>query len=142
SYYVTIGIGEVNDRWTLNFGIVDDTGTAAPVPTSTPTPKPVAPQPPAPQRNQVAPTPTPPPPPPTEMALSAGINRVVFRGPAGYSVDLFDSLVERLEFVYTWDEANGRWLRYVPGMPAYVNSLAWMEPGEYIISVTSAVTWD
>jgi len=28
-----------------------------------------------------------------------------------------------LRAVYTWDASTGSWLRYIPGVPAYVNTL-------------------
>ncbi|KAA0240787.1 MAG: hypothetical protein DYG91_10035 [Chloroflexi bacterium CFX7] len=31
--------------------------------------------------------------------------------------------------VYTWDAASGQWLRYIPGLPAFVNNLRTMEQG-------------
>ncbi len=129
SYYVTVGIGEYNDRWTADFGIYDD-NAATPAPTAVPA---------APVQSK----PAPPPPPPSELALTPGMTHVVYDGPAGWSADVFASLGSNLEFVYSWDEAHHRWLRYVPGEPPYVNSLAWVEPGlEYIIEVNSPGTWD
>ena len=124
-YYVTIGIGEVDDRWTTNFGIHDD--NVAP----TPAPAPTKPAPPA------LPTPKP------GIALSVGVTHATYSGPPGWSGDVFASLGPALEFVYTWDAAHQRWLRYVPGMPAYINSLAWVEPGhEYIVSVDRPAAWE
>lgn len=31
--------------------------------------------------------------------------------------------------VYTWDATTGQWLRYIPGLPAFVNNLLTMEQG-------------
>jgi hypothetical protein len=133
-YYVTIGIGEVNDRWTTNFGIHNDNG--APAPTATPAQANSSPPRQAPA--QAAPSPTPRP----SIPLEAGVTHAVYQGGAGWSSDVFASLGDSLQFVYTWDANQGRWLRYVPGMPDYINSLAWVEPGrEYIVSVTAAGTW-
>jgi uncharacterized protein YkwD len=131
SYYVTIGLGEHNDRWTTNFGIYND-NAAAPAP---------APVPAAPVHSKPAPVAAPPP--PSELALATGTTRVTYDGPAGWSSDVFASLGSALDFVYTWDAANQRWLRYVPGQAPYVNSLAWLEPGvEIVIGVNAAGTWD
>lgn len=130
-YYVTIGIGEVNDRWTTNFGIHNDSAPAQA--TQPPAPKPVATQPPAPARP--APTPRP------QLALTTGVNHVVYTGAAGWSVDVFANVGSSLEYVYTWDPVHQRWLRYVPGMPAYINTLAWVEPNrQYIVAVTAPST--
>jgi uncharacterized protein YkwD len=126
-YYVTIGIGEVNDRWTTNFGIHND--NAAPKPTLVPT--------------KAAPPPPPTPTPRPAIALAQGVAHVTYNGPAGWSSDVFASLGPALEFVYTWDAERGRWLRFVPGMPGYINSLAWVEPGrEYIVSLNTPGTWE
>ena len=133
-YYVTIGIGEVNDRWTTNFGIHNDNGAPAPTATAAQANAPAARQSPA----QPTPSPTPRP----SIALQAGVTHAVYQGAAGWSSDVFASLGHSLEFVYTWDADQERWLRYVPGMPDYVNSLAWVEPGrEYIVSVVAAGNW-
>ena len=132
SYYVTVGIGEHDDRWTANFGIFNDGAAAVPAPAAT-----VAPAAPVSQAKPAIPQP------PKAMKLGAGATRVVYAGPGGWSEDIFGSLGSSLEFVYTWDGAHGCWLRYVPGEPSYVNSLAWIEPGvEVIVGVTSAGTWE
>lgn len=145
-YYVTVGIGEVNDRWTTNFGIYNDSGASAPAPapTQAPAPAPAQASAPAPRAAQPAPTQPPAPaPPPSVMTLSAGTTHVAYTGEAGWSTDVFGSLGGSLRFVYTWDSTNERWLRYVPGLPDYINSLAWVEPGrDYIIAVSRAATWD
>jgi hypothetical protein len=50
------------------------------------------------------------------------------------------SLGGDVEWVYTW---NGvRWLRYVPGMPSYINTLTALQNGTtYIIAMERAGTW-
>jgi uncharacterized protein YkwD len=136
-YYVTVGVGEVNDRWTVDFGIHDDTAKAlAPaVPTATPTPKP-APIPTA------TPSPPPPPPAPAPGALQAGVNYAEYSGPVRTAEAAFSSLGTNLRFVYSWDPAHGEWLRYVPGMPPYINTLKRVQDGQsLVIAVGSAATW-
>jgi hypothetical protein len=128
-YYVTAGVGEVNDRWTVDFGIHDDSvkAIAQAAPTSTPTPKP----PPAPTA-----TPTP------VGALHDGVNYVQYSGPVQPAANAFAPLGANLRFAYWWDAPNGEWRRYIPGMPPFINTLTEVRPGEsLVVSVDSAATW-
>lgn len=144
SYYVVVGIGEVDDRWTTDFGIDDDSGKPeAPPPTATPSSSPPPAPSPAPTRAPVysnaAPASNTPEP---ALALAAGVTHVLYAGHAGPSSEVFKSLGGSLEFVYAWDETRGLWLRYIPGAPLYINSLGRVEPGrELIIAVNSPVSW-
>ena len=131
SYYTTIGVGRVGDRWTVDYGIVDDGGAPA---ASAPAPAPAAAAPAA---------PPPPPPPPPGIQLPAGTSLVTYGGSGGWTADLFAEVADRLLFVYRYDPARGEWLRYHPGAESWVNSLAWMEPGAYYVGMSSggAVHW-
>lgn len=157
SYYVTIGIGRVGDRWTVDFGIYDDSGAAQPAavitnreePTATPAPATATPVPPTPTAVPPTPTPVPPTPtatPPANLAggpwLAAGMTRMTYRGPTLPVAEATAMLGTNLRFVYALDPVTGHWQRYAPSAPAYVNTLATLESGrQYFIGVKSGVQW-
>lgn len=112
---------------------------APPDPTATSTPV-VITQPAAPQPQPTATPTTPAPPPPGAQEMSQGLNMTTYSGPTQPIRDALRSIGGHVEWVYTW---NGvRWLRYVPGMPSYINTLAQLETGTtYIIALKHEATW-
>jgi uncharacterized protein YkwD len=120
--------------------------TIAAQPTATPT-QVVVQQPAAPAQPTLAPLPTatrPAPPPPAGVPesrnLGTGINMVTYTGETQPVAPALASIAGDVEWVYTW---NGvRWLRYVPGMPPYINTLTVLQNGTtYIIAMERAGTW-
>jgi len=87
------------------------TATATPA-ASTRTPTPVA-------------TPT-----PGSLLLSAGANLVGWPGGNLDADDALEPLANVIAVVYRWDNENGTWERYAPGLPPYVNSLRRVVQGE------------
>jgi hypothetical protein len=69
-----------------------------------------------------APSPTPSPPPPYGVTLEQGWNLVML--PAGPIEEVMERFAGCFASVYEWRPAEGRWLRFAPGAPAYVNTLA------------------
>jgi hypothetical protein len=99
-------------------------------------------QPAAPQNQPAAPTrPTAAPEPPATQEMSQGLNMVTYSGPTMPVREALQPIGGHVEWVYTW---NGiRWLRYVPGMPSYINSLTHLQNGTtYIIALKHDATWD
>lgn len=132
SYYTMIGIGRVGDRWTVNFGLVDDNARAA----SMQAPAPAAPIPPTPV--PAAPTVIPEP----GEWLPAGATLVTYEGPPMPVGEAVASLGENLRFVYAFNESTGKWQRYAPGRPRYVNSLQYLTTGaQYFVGVRDDARW-
>lgn len=162
--FVAIGIGEHSGAWTTDFGYVDDSGVIQPTPgstttappatattavpatpTNTPSPTPTNTPSPTPTKTP-SPTPTPPPMPISNVgltvSLSVGINLVTYAGPSQPVANALGSLRGSLETAYAWDAAHGRWLKYVAGLPGYVDSFTRMEPGGvYYIELDAAGVW-
>ena len=70
------------------------------------------------------------------------MNYVQYSGPARPASAAFASLGSQLRFAYWWDAEHGLWLRYVPGMPPFINTLREVRGGQsLVISVDGAATW-
>lgn len=66
---------------------------------------------------------------------------LTFTGPTQPIHGALFSIAGSVEWVYTWD--GERWLRYVPGMPSYINTLTELRAGTtYFIQLTHGATWD
>ncbi|MFN0096595.1 MAG: CAP domain-containing protein [Dehalococcoidia bacterium] len=115
STYVAIGIGRAYNAgspygwyWVTDFGMVQETA-----------PKP------APPPAQLSPTP----PRTTEVVVYAGANLVTWIGttmPAGSGLQGAGGIT----VIYAFDAASGRWSRFGPGLPSYVNSIHALERGQ------------
>jgi hypothetical protein len=96
--------------------------TSTPGPTNTPTPSPTATQ-----TAVATPTSTQPPSSP-RLPLSPGANLLAWPGgDVAPSVAL--ATVPNLRVVYGYDPATGKWSRYVPGGPGFLNSMTMMKKG-------------
>jgi hypothetical protein len=166
-HYVVAGVGHSAGAWTLDFGLVNDSGseppppaeptaTATPVrtarpnpptstptarsipPTSTPTAVPTA----APATPTLPPAPLAPAPSPVEaqavLDLQPGVNLVTYAGEE-MSVGLaMAPLGPRLTDVFRWDAEAGAWERWRPGEP----SAFMMRRGEaYFLHMVAAAAW-
>lgn len=140
--YKVIGIGQHGTAWTTDFGYRDDSGsdvldgTVSRTAAASLTPSPTVP--PSPTATATA---TPVPAAGVEVALSAGLNLLTYAGPEQPVGSALRSVGGEVAFVYAWD-ANAGWLRYGPGLPAYVNSFATMQPGRvYYIEMRIPSIW-
>lgn len=114
--------------------------TATPTRTATKTPTPritVKKSPTAtPTVKTVAPTPTPTV--PGSLALRPGVNLIGWPNKSTAPRQALKNLDSVIEVVYGWDKTTGRWQRYGPGMPDYVNTLSRLEQGKaYWVVVNS-----
>lgn len=100
-----------------------NTPTPTPTRTNTPTPTPTA-----------TPTRTPTPSAPAggagvpSLPLSPGANLVAWPGGSVPPAQVFGPN-SNVAVVYEWDPATGSWRRYLPGMPAYLNTLTQLRTG-------------
>ncbi|MEO6397875.1 MAG: CAP domain-containing protein, partial [Tepidiformaceae bacterium] len=159
SSYKVIGIGVHNGAWTTDFGSVVDSGSS-PLPTvSTPAAtatRTATSAPPATATNAPSATPTSTPTQaptatptrvPVNLAgisvpLSAGMNLVTYAGETQPVSGAIRSLQGYVQAVYEWDATNGRWEKYAPDVPGYVNSFSSLDRGAvYYIEVSTNVTW-
>jgi hypothetical protein len=126
--------------------------TPTPVPQQSPAQAPAqAPQQSAPSNAAIPPTPTPVPPTATPtpvaptaslqtqppagaptgvIALKAGMNIVEYRHGTVSIRAALREIEGSVEFVYHFDVATGKWQRYIPGSPSYVNSLTRLQEGK------------
>lgn len=146
--------------WTLTLGYG---APAAPPPTPTPTPLPPTPTPPPapptrtpPPPPTPTPTPTPPPEPPTQapppppapqargastLFLAPGVNTFTWQSPATPIEHVFAGADNSVRGVYTFDQEQGRWLRWGPALYPPLNTIAALEPGtRYWVVARSPVT--
>lgn len=98
-------------------------------PTATATPSATATPPPSTTPSATA-SPTTTPPPAGSLALRPGANLVGWTGATGHPRDALRSVESSLRVVYGYDSSSGRWLRYGPDLPPYVNTLDVIESGE------------
>jgi len=139
SYYTMIGIGRDGDRWTVDFGLHDDSGSTAAFQAPA-----LAPPSPTPTATPFVPTPVPPTPTPVvgTWLTSRGATLVTYEGPSMPVAEAVAALGDNLRFVYAFDADSGTWQRYAPGRPRYVNSLVYMNSGEeYFIGVHDGALW-
>ncbi|PFG75174.1 CAP domain-containing protein [Tepidiforma thermophila] len=101
-------------------------------PTATPTPRQASPTPTVTPTREATATPTPTPrqgnggaP---SLPLSPGANLIAWPGSPVSPAEVFGSN-SQVAVVYEWDPATGTWKRYLPGMPAYLNTLGQLRPG-------------
>lgn len=110
--------------------ILFPTSTPTPTPTRTPTPSPVAsPSPTAtPTRTPTPPQPTSTPVPPPSLPIVPGANLLTWpAGDAPPAVALAG--IPAIRAVYEYEPFTGQWRRYVPGAPAYVNTMTLLQRG-------------
>ncbi|MBE7519900.1 MAG: hypothetical protein HS107_11720 [Thermoflexaceae bacterium] len=96
---------------------VPATATPTWTPTQTPTATATPPKTPAPTN-----TPT------NSLPLQPGANLLTWPGEAMPVAEALKG-TPGVAAVYTWDATTGQWLRYIPGLPAFVNNLLTMEQG-------------
>lgn len=96
---------------------VPATATPTWTPTQTPTATATPPKTPAPTN-----TPT------NSLPLQPGANLLTWPGEAMPVAEALKG-TPGVAAVYTWDATTGQWLRYIPGLPTFVNNLLTMEQG-------------
>ena len=156
SYYRVIGIGYYGGVWTVDFGTVldgDGGGQSGPTPTPTPTAPPPSdpggssPGDATPEPSPAVPTPTPTPPASGDggalvIPLQRGFNLITYAGPALPVREALGGAYPSVTAVYAWDPWHGRWLRYVPEAPGWVNTLSYLQPGEaYFVGSAEFTLW-
>ncbi|MDZ7727570.1 MAG: CAP domain-containing protein [Dehalococcoidia bacterium] len=195
SYYRAIGIGVVDGKWTVNFGLEVESGSSSPAPAATPTavPPTATPTQPAPTATPIPATPTPipatatpvpptatpvpptatPVPPtatpipptatptrapaapsptvddpsqpltrPTARPLSEGITILRYQATPLSVSEAVAPIAGELVFLYHYDSESRTWLRYLPDLPSFVQTLDTLEPGElYFIGLRDDVRW-
>jgi hypothetical protein len=62
------------------------------------------------------------------LPLSPGANLVAWPGKPVSPAEVFGSN-PTVAVVYEWDPVAGTWKRYLPGMPAYLNTLTQLQQG-------------
>lgn len=150
--YKVAGVGLVGPAWTVNFGVIDDSGTSAPPtvpggsnPTATATATKTSPAPTATATKTVAPSPTATPTqalPQFQQDLAAGFNLVTYAGGTRSSASAFGSMGQGFTAAYRWDSGQGTWLKYVPGAPSYVSTLSILHNGDVLfIEADSSLSW-
>lgn len=118
------------------------TGGPQPTPTRTPTPPPASPTAtptawftptatPAksPSPTPAAATPTPPGTPPS-LPIVPGANLLAWPGGDIPPAQALGALASTIRIVYGYDPATGTWVRYAPGLPAYLNNMALLKKGQ------------
>lgn len=163
--YTVIGPGVAGTSWVTDFGFVNDGGATQPPPptatvappTSTPTAAPptaTPTQPPsfAPPPPTATPSPTPTTAPPSggvgatanivTHRLFLGANLVTYQGEWRQAASVVAASGGSVSYIYGWDSANQRWLRFIAGAPGYVNTLGVMRTGEaYFVGSASPGAW-
>jgi uncharacterized protein YkwD len=136
SYYTMVGVARYFDAaspygwyWATDFGIEDD-GTTLKEGGGSPPPAPPPPPSPTPKPTQA--------PAPDTLGLRPGANLVSWPGPDRPPADaLRDPAVEA---VYSYNPYSGQWDRYIPGLPASLNTLPVLRQGQayWMIARTGA----
>jgi hypothetical protein len=106
-------------------------GTGTPTPSSTPTQQATA----TPTQQATA-TPTRSATPGSSLPLSPGANLLTWPGAPVAPAQALSS-VPNLKIVYSYDPATGKWARYVPGAPGFLNNLTFLKPGDVYWFITS-----
>jgi Leucine-rich repeat (LRR) protein len=77
------------------------------------------------------------------MELYVGWNMVAFMGDKPMSVDeAMSSMAGKYTSVWTYDASISSWLRYIVGVPGFLNNLKQMKPGgAYWIDITQKSIW-
>ncbi|MGE5595340.1 MAG: CAP domain-containing protein [Hyphomicrobiales bacterium] len=118
--------------WATTFGTMDDgSGYVAPPLTPAPPPPPPPTQPPAPPVAQARV-------PQATLSLEAGANFISWTGSDTAAAELAASAPGKVTMLYHWDAANGRWLRFGPGLPAFAQSLQTVHTGDGVWVLASA----
>lgn len=69
---------------------------------------------------------------PSTITLTNGANFVAWTGPRADLEQVVFSARGRIAIIYRWDDGAGRWLRFAPDLPWYVQSFHEVAPGEGI----------
>jgi len=101
------------------------TPTATPASTRTPLPSATA----TPTTSPSSPTPTPAGGPPS-LPILPGANLLAWPGGDLPPSVALGPMVASIRIVYGYDAATGTWLRYAPGLPAYLNNMALLKKGQ------------
>jgi hypothetical protein len=99
-------------------------GGSQPTPTRTPTP-PTA----SPTSTPASATPTPPGTPPS-LPIVPGANLLAWPGADVPPAQALGSLASTIRIIYGYDPTTGSWVRYAPGLPAYLNNMALLKKGQ------------
>lgn len=102
--------------------------TATSVPTQTPLPSPTATPTKAPSP-AASPTATPSGVPPS-LPIVPGANLLAWPGGDLPPSVALGAMAPTIRIVYGYDAATGTWVRYAPGLPAYLNNMAFLKKGE------------
>lgn len=89
--------------------------TATATPTRSPSPAPATP----------TPTGTPP-----SLPILPGANLLAWPGNDVPPAQALGALASTIKIVYGYDAATGAWVRYAPGLPAYLNNMALLKKGQ------------
>ena len=77
------------------------------------------------------------------VGLGIGWNLTAWLGPGTPVADAVAGLGGALQGLFTWDPAGQRFLRYQPGGPAFLNTVATLEPGQGVwVLLTADADWD
>ena len=70
------------------------------------------------------------------------MNLVTYSGPGQPVMAALASIRGAVVSVYAWDPASGRWAKYAPGLPAYVDSFTTLQPGRvYYLQLSQPAFW-
>jgi len=75
---------------------------------------------------------------PPSLALRPGANLLTWPGTTAAPGSALGSGTNALQAVYGYDPATGTWQRYVPGVPAFVNTLSSLQQGQAYWFVATA----
>lgn len=78
----------------------------------------------------------------TAVPLKAGWNLVGYNSQAPKPIEDCVSSIE-CHSIWTYDPHEGKWLRYFPEGPSFLNNMEFMQPGRgYWINAEEACLWD